>query len=144
MVLLPQAWPAAGAGSRYIAAGGVGSHKLLALVAGQPLWHHALAAVVAADDTLIAVADLIPNGPKDMLSIIDGGPDLLNKIRDAAAAAKGGLPVAKAKLLAGVVAVLLAVVFNYGLGPDAATFAAHGRFPWPVAIGIGARAFSSA
>ena len=39
---------AAGAGSRYIAAGGDGSHKLLALAAGRPLWHHALAAVVAA------------------------------------------------------------------------------------------------
>lgn len=75
-----------------------------------------LAAVVAADDTLIAVADLIPNGPKDMLSIIDGGPDLLNQIREAAANAKGGLPVAKAKLLAPIPRVrrnVLCVGWNY-------------------------------
>ena len=38
---------AAGAGSRYIAAGGEVSHKLLALVDGVPVWHRALAAVVS-------------------------------------------------------------------------------------------------
>ena len=52
---------AAGAGSRYIAAGGEGSHKLLAEVTGRPLWHHALAAVVAAGfERVVVVTGAVP------------------------------------------------------------------------------------
>lgn len=51
---------AAGAGSRYIAAGGSTSHKLLAQVKGQPLWHVALRAVADADfDRVVVVTGSI-------------------------------------------------------------------------------------
>lgn len=53
---------AAGAGSRYIAAGGEVSHKLLALVDGVPVWRRALAAVVA--------------GPFDHIVVVTGAIEL--------------------------------------------------------------------
>jgi CTP:molybdopterin cytidylyltransferase MocA len=60
---------AAGAGSRYIAAGGEGSHKLVATLSGRPLWHHALAAVVAAGFERVVVV----TGAID-LELPDGTP----------------------------------------------------------------------
>jgi len=60
----------------------------------------ARAAVVASDDTLVAVSGLIAGGPDDMLGVIDAGPGLWDRLRQAAASAKGGTPVRSAKLLA--------------------------------------------
>lgn len=76
----------------------------------------ARAAVVAADDTLVPVAGLIAGGPTDMLGVIDAGPGLWDRLRQAAAAARGGTPVRSAKLLAPIPRVrrnVLCVGWNY-------------------------------
>lgn len=58
------------------------------------------AAVVAVDDTLVPVSDLLAGGPTDMLSLIDGGPQLLERLSAATSSARGGTPLAQARLLA--------------------------------------------
>jgi len=74
------------------------------------------AAVVGADQTLVPVAGLVAGAPSDMLGIIDGGPGLWDRLRGAAAGAKGGTPVRSAKLLAPIPRVrrnVLCVGWNY-------------------------------
>jgi 2-keto-4-pentenoate hydratase/2-oxohepta-3-ene-1,7-dioic acid hydratase in catechol pathway len=58
------------------------------------------AAVVASDETLVPVAGLVVGAPSDMLGLIDAGPGLWDRIRDAASGARGGTPVRTARLLA--------------------------------------------
>ena len=58
------------------------------------------AAVVASDNTLVPVSDLVAGGPNDMLGLIEDGPDLLSRLRSAAASASGGTPLRDAHLLA--------------------------------------------
>ncbi len=58
------------------------------------------AAIVAADDTLVAVSDLVPGAPVDMLGVIDAGPALWDRLRSAARTAGRGLPLSTATLLA--------------------------------------------
>ena len=58
------------------------------------------AAIVASDDTLVPVADLVPGGPAEMLDVIEAGPGLWERLREAAQRAAGGEPLASARLLA--------------------------------------------
>jgi 2,4-didehydro-3-deoxy-L-rhamnonate hydrolase len=65
------------------------------LAGGEPV-----AAVVATDETLVPVRDLIEGGPSDMLELLELGPRLWERVRAAATSALGGQPLAGAKLVA--------------------------------------------
>ena len=56
--------------------------------------------IVSADDTLVPVADLIPEAPEDMLGLIAAGDPLHARLRDVASRAQGGAKVATVRLLA--------------------------------------------
>lgn len=56
--------------------------------------------IVSADETLVPVADLIPEAPEDMLGLIAGGDPLHARLRDAASRAQGGAKIATVRLLA--------------------------------------------
>ena len=56
--------------------------------------------IVSADDTLVPVADLIPEAPEDMVGVIDAGDALHARLRDVASRAQGGAKVATVRLLA--------------------------------------------
>jgi len=58
------------------------------------------AGVVAADDTLAPVTQLVPGAPDSVLGVIDAGPDLWGRLSVAARDARGGTPLAAARLLA--------------------------------------------
>jgi len=57
-------------------------------------------AVVASDNTLVPVSDLIPDAPADMIGIVEAGPAVWDQLKAAAASASGGIPVEGAELLA--------------------------------------------
>ena len=65
------------------------------LVGGQPR-----AGVVASDQTLVAVSDLVADGPSDMLAVLAAGPSLWDPLRAAAASAGRGQALASARLVA--------------------------------------------
>jgi 2-keto-4-pentenoate hydratase/2-oxohepta-3-ene-1,7-dioic acid hydratase in catechol pathway len=65
------------------------------LVDGQPR-----AAVVASDQTLVPVAELIAGGPREMLDLLAAGPSMWDRLREVAHSAAAGLPLADARLLA--------------------------------------------
>src|SRR5579859_2212264 len=65
------------------------------LVDGQP---HA--GVVASDETLIAVGDLVAGGPSDMLGLLAAGPSAWARVHSAAATATGGLALKDTRLVA--------------------------------------------
>jgi 2-keto-4-pentenoate hydratase/2-oxohepta-3-ene-1,7-dioic acid hydratase in catechol pathway len=65
------------------------------LVGGQPR-----AGVVASDQTLVTVSDLVAEGPSDMLAVLAAGPSLWDRLRAAAASAGGGQALASARLVA--------------------------------------------
>jgi 2-keto-4-pentenoate hydratase/2-oxohepta-3-ene-1,7-dioic acid hydratase in catechol pathway len=65
------------------------------LVDGQPR-----AAVLASDQTLVAVSDLVAGGPPSMLDLLAAGPSLWDRLRAAAASARGGQAVKNARLVA--------------------------------------------
>ena len=56
--------------------------------------------LVSADETLVPVADLIPEAPEDMLGLIAGGDPLHARLRDVASRAQGGAKIATVRLLA--------------------------------------------
>ena len=56
--------------------------------------------IVSADETLVPVADLIPEAPEDMLGLIAGGDPLHARLRDVASRAQGGAKIATVRLLA--------------------------------------------
>jgi 2-keto-4-pentenoate hydratase/2-oxohepta-3-ene-1,7-dioic acid hydratase in catechol pathway len=56
--------------------------------------------IVAGDDTLIALADLVPDAPDDMLGVIAAGDALHARIRDVASRAKNGGKISQVRLLA--------------------------------------------
>jgi 2-keto-4-pentenoate hydratase/2-oxohepta-3-ene-1,7-dioic acid hydratase in catechol pathway len=57
-------------------------------------------AVIAADETLVPVADTIPEAPNDMLGVIAAGEPLLARLRDLAGKASGGAKLPTVRLLA--------------------------------------------
>src|SRR5216684_907309 len=65
------------------------------LADGQPR-----AGVVASDQTLVAVGDLVAGGPSDMLAVLAAGPSLWDRLRAAAASARGGQALSGVRLLA--------------------------------------------
>ncbi len=65
------------------------------LVDGRPR-----AAVVASDQTLVPIADLVAGGPSEMLDVLAGGPALWDRLRAAAASARGGTALKDAQLAA--------------------------------------------
>jgi 2-keto-4-pentenoate hydratase/2-oxohepta-3-ene-1,7-dioic acid hydratase in catechol pathway len=65
------------------------------LVRGEPR-----AAVLAADQTLVPVSDLVTGGPLDMVDVIAAGPRLWEPLREAAREARGGDELARAALVA--------------------------------------------
>src|SRR5713226_8049574 len=65
------------------------------LADGQPR-----AGVVASDQTLVAVSDLVAGGPSDMLAVLAAGPSLWDRLRAAAASARGGQALSTARLVA--------------------------------------------
>ena len=65
------------------------------LVDGQPR-----AGVVASDQTLVAVSDLVAGGPSDMLAVLAAGPSLWDRLRAAAPTARGGRALSTARLVA--------------------------------------------
>src|SRR5919199_2959194 len=58
------------------------------------------AAVLASDQTLVPVADLVAGGPSELLDVLDGGPAVWDRLREAARSARGGEPLNAARLLA--------------------------------------------
>jgi 2-keto-4-pentenoate hydratase/2-oxohepta-3-ene-1,7-dioic acid hydratase in catechol pathway len=56
--------------------------------------------IVSADDTLVPVADLIPEAPDDMVGVIAAGDALGARLRDVASRAQGGAKIATVRLLA--------------------------------------------
>jgi 2-keto-4-pentenoate hydratase/2-oxohepta-3-ene-1,7-dioic acid hydratase in catechol pathway len=58
------------------------------------------AAVLASDQTLVAVSDLLPGGPSDMLDVLAGGPPLWDRLRAAIGSAAVGQPLQSAQLVA--------------------------------------------
>ena len=56
--------------------------------------------VVASDDTLIALADLVPDAPDDMLGVVAAGDALHARIRDVASRAQSGGKISSVRLLA--------------------------------------------
>ena len=56
--------------------------------------------IVASDDTLIGLADLVPDAPDDMLGVIAAGDALHARIRDVASRAKNGGKISSVRLLA--------------------------------------------
>jgi len=56
--------------------------------------------IVSADETLVPVADLIPEAPEDMVGVIAAGDALQTRLRDVASRAQGGAKVATVRLLA--------------------------------------------
>src|SRR4030088_780033 len=67
------------------------------LVDGQPR-----AGVIASDQTLVGVSDLVAGGPTDMLGVLAAGPSLWDRLRAASASARGGLALSGARLVAPV------------------------------------------
>jgi 2-keto-4-pentenoate hydratase/2-oxohepta-3-ene-1,7-dioic acid hydratase in catechol pathway len=58
------------------------------------------AGVVASDQTLVAVNELIAGGPSDMLGVLAAGPALWDRLRTAASSAEGGQALGGARLVA--------------------------------------------
>jgi 2-keto-4-pentenoate hydratase/2-oxohepta-3-ene-1,7-dioic acid hydratase in catechol pathway len=56
--------------------------------------------IVSADDTLVPIADLVPEAPEDMLGLIAAGDALHERLRDIASRAQGGAKIATVRLLA--------------------------------------------
>jgi 2-keto-4-pentenoate hydratase/2-oxohepta-3-ene-1,7-dioic acid hydratase in catechol pathway len=65
------------------------------LVDGQPC-----AAIVAADQTLVPVSDLISGAPDQVLDVLAGGQSLWDQLRSAAQSARNGQPLRDARLAA--------------------------------------------
>ncbi|HEV7665014.1 MAG TPA: fumarylacetoacetate hydrolase family protein [Chloroflexota bacterium] len=65
------------------------------LANGQPR-----AAVLASDQTLVPVSQLVSGAPQTMLELLEGGPALWDRVREAVSNARGGQPVSQATLLA--------------------------------------------
>jgi 2-keto-4-pentenoate hydratase/2-oxohepta-3-ene-1,7-dioic acid hydratase in catechol pathway len=70
--------------------------RLASVIAGR----EPRAAVIAPDDTLVPVADLVAGGPNTMLEVLDAGPGLWDRLKQAAQRASGGEPLASARLAA--------------------------------------------
>ncbi len=60
----------------------------------------ARAAVVAGDQTLVPVDELMPGAPAEMPGVIEAGPEFWQRLSEAAASARGGLALSSARLLA--------------------------------------------
>ena len=56
--------------------------------------------MIAADQTLVPIADVVPEAPEDMLGIISAGDPLHERLRDLAARAKDGARLSSVRLLA--------------------------------------------
>ena len=56
--------------------------------------------ILARDDSLVRLAELVPDAPQDMLGVIAAGPALRGRLGQAAGAAGGGTPLGAARLLA--------------------------------------------
>src|SRR5258708_10953222 len=65
------------------------------LVDGQPR-----AGVVASDQTLVAVSDVVAGGPSAMLAVLAAGPSLWDRLRATATSARGGQALSSARLVA--------------------------------------------
>jgi 2-keto-4-pentenoate hydratase/2-oxohepta-3-ene-1,7-dioic acid hydratase in catechol pathway len=59
-------------------------------------------AIVASDQTLVPVADLVTGAPADMLDLLAAGPGVWDQLRSAGSSARGGQPLASARLIAPV------------------------------------------
>lgn len=59
-----------------------------------------LASIVADDDTVIAASELVPGAPDEMVQLIAAGEQLHSRLREAAASARGGVPLRSGRLLA--------------------------------------------
>ena len=57
-------------------------------------------AIIASDETLVPVLDLVPDAPADMLGLIAAGDALHARLRDVASRAQGGAKLASVHLLA--------------------------------------------
>ncbi len=65
------------------------------LVDGQPR-----AGVIASDQTLVSVSDLVAGGPSDMLAVLAAGPSLWDRLRAAASSTRGGQALSGSRLVA--------------------------------------------
>jgi 2-keto-4-pentenoate hydratase/2-oxohepta-3-ene-1,7-dioic acid hydratase in catechol pathway len=57
-------------------------------------------AVIVDDETLVPIADAVPEAPADMLGVIAAGEPLLARLRDLASKSKGGAKLSTVRLLA--------------------------------------------
>jgi 2-keto-4-pentenoate hydratase/2-oxohepta-3-ene-1,7-dioic acid hydratase in catechol pathway len=55
---------------------------------------------VSVDETLVPLADVVPDAPEDMLGVIAAGDGLQARMRDVASRAQGGAKIASVRLLA--------------------------------------------
>jgi len=58
------------------------------------------AVIIARDDTVVPVADLVAGAPRDVRGVIEAGETLWSRLHQAAATARGGTAPAQARLLA--------------------------------------------
>ncbi len=58
------------------------------------------AALVAPDQTLVDVSDVVRGGPAEMLDVLAAGPTLWDQLRASAGSVSGGQPLASARLVA--------------------------------------------
>ena len=56
--------------------------------------------VVASDQSLVPVSELLPGGPNEMVALLEAGPETWGRLREAAATASGGESLTTASLLA--------------------------------------------
>jgi len=56
------------------------------------------AGVVASDGTIVPVTTLVPGAPDDVQGLVEGGAELWRRVGDAARGARGGTPLATARL----------------------------------------------
>jgi 2-keto-4-pentenoate hydratase/2-oxohepta-3-ene-1,7-dioic acid hydratase in catechol pathway len=61
---------------------------------------HVRAGAAGADGSIVAIRDLVPGGPDDVVGLIAEGPELWDRVARAAANARGGVPIKGATLRA--------------------------------------------
>jgi 2-keto-4-pentenoate hydratase/2-oxohepta-3-ene-1,7-dioic acid hydratase in catechol pathway len=57
-------------------------------------------AILAQDQTLVPVSQLVPGAPDDMLSLLGSGPNILDRLKQAHATARNGLQLSQTQLAA--------------------------------------------
>jgi 2-keto-4-pentenoate hydratase/2-oxohepta-3-ene-1,7-dioic acid hydratase in catechol pathway len=63
-------------------------------------WAEPRVGLLAADQTLVPVGDLVPGAPSSMIELLEAGPPVWDRLRNAAPGARGGTSLSQARLVA--------------------------------------------